>query len=89
MLLAGTKKQATEKEASAGGGGLIEQLKNDLNKSHGSTMANLLDKTAGPGKRPNLPFTGPGGNKGRDQIGHNQTFGADVNRAGVPRRTPG
>jgi hypothetical protein len=26
---------------------------------------------------------------GRKQIGHNQTFGADVNRAGVPRRTGG
>ena len=26
---------------------------------------------------------------GRNQIGHNQTFGADVNRTGVPRRTGG
>jgi hypothetical protein len=26
---------------------------------------------------------------GRNQVGHNQTFGADVNRTGVPRRTGG
>jgi hypothetical protein len=26
---------------------------------------------------------------GGQQVGHNQTFGSDVNRAGVPRRTPG
>jgi hypothetical protein len=26
---------------------------------------------------------------GRNQVGHNQTFGADVNRSGVPRRTSG
>ena len=27
--------------------------------------------------------------KGGRQVGHNQTFGADVNRSGVPRRTGG
>ena len=34
-------------------------------------------------KKSNLPF---GGGK---QVGHNQTFGADVTRSGVPRRTAG
>ena len=49
----------------------------------------MLDKTALPGTRKggNQPFAGPrsfGGGTGR-----NQTFGADVNRSGVPRRTSG
>jgi len=80
MLMAGRKSGDASKKS----GGLIEQLKSDLNKqSGGAGVGNLLDKSAGPGaKRPNLPFGG-------QQRGHNQTFGADVNRAGVPRRTGG
>jgi hypothetical protein len=51
----------------------FKNLKANLNKPASSTMSNFLDKTAGGGK----------------QVGRNQTFGADVNRAGVPRRTGG
>jgi hypothetical protein len=48
-------------------------------------LAGLLDKTAAPGqKKPNMPFQ-----SGGKQVGRNQTFGADVNRTGVPRRTGG
>lgn len=32
---------------------------------------------------------GAGGHKFNQQVGRNQTFGADVNRTGVPRRTGG
>lgn len=62
--------------------GSFKQLKEQL----------LKPSTQGPGgilqpkdaqKRFN-PITG-----GRNQVGHNQTFGADVNRTGVPRRTGG
>ncbi len=52
-----------------------------------------VNKPQGPGgllggafqnkKSGNQPF---GGGK---QVGHNQTFGADINRTGVPRRTSG
>ncbi|HSV16262.1 MAG TPA: hypothetical protein VLI90_18510 [Tepidisphaeraceae bacterium] len=73
--------------AAAGGAketSAFKNLKANLNKPASSTMSNFLDKTAGPGqKKQNLPF---GGGK---QVGRNQTFGADVNRAGVPRRTGG
>ena len=63
---------------------MFKQMKDSLSKPHLSGMNSVLDKSAPQGtKRPNLP----GGRN--EQIGHNQTFGADVNRAGVPRRTPG
>jgi len=45
-------------------------------------MENVLDKSGPSGSRRSDQPKGP-------QVGHNQTFGADVNRAGVPRRTPG
>lgn len=62
---------------------LFKQLKAGLNKPAGSTMGGLLDKSSGPlQKKPNQPFGGK-------QVGHNQTFGADVTRSGVPRRTSG
>jgi hypothetical protein len=62
----------------------FRQLKESLHKPHAQTMGGLLDKmsSANP-KKSSLPF---GGGK---QIGHNQTFGADVNRRNVPRRTGG
>ena len=42
--------------------------------------------TAAPGsKKSGTPFGAIGGK----QAGRNQTFGADVNRSGVPRRTGG
>ena len=46
--------------------------------SLGGTFGNIAGQ-----KKSNLPM---GGGK---QVGRNQTFGADVNRAGVPRRTGG
>ena len=45
-------------------------------------MGNMLPQ-ASTAKKSNQPFA-----SGK-QVGHNQTFGADVNRAGVPRRTGG
>jgi hypothetical protein len=62
----------------------FRQLKESLSKPHSQTMGNLLDKISSTGqKKSALPF---GGGK---QVGHNQTFGADVNRRNVPRRTGG
>jgi hypothetical protein len=62
----------------------FKNLKASLAHPAGHSMASLLDKTAVPGqKKSNLPF------HGGKQVGRNQTFGADVNRAGVPRRTGG
>jgi hypothetical protein len=62
---------------------LFKQMKAGLNKPASSAMGGLLDKSGGPlQKKPNQPF---GGKK----VGHNQTFGADVTRSGVPRRTSG
>jgi hypothetical protein len=67
------------KESSA-----FKNLKESLAKPASAAMANFLDKTGGPSqKKQNLPL------HGGKQVGRNQTFGADVNRAGVPRRTPG
>lgn len=71
---------AAQKETST-----FKQLKENLSKPHSQALGNLLDKTAAPGaKKSNLPFAQQG-----KQVGRNQTFGADVNRAGVPRRTGG
>jgi hypothetical protein len=67
---------------SRGGSGLIKHLKESLNKPATSGPADFLHNTS-PNKKSNLPFGG------RNQVGHNQTFGADVNRSGVPRRTGG
>ena len=60
----------------------FKNLKQKLAKPSAQGLSNILD-TTNQNKKPNLPF---GGGK---QVAHNQTFGADVNRAGVPRRTPG
>jgi hypothetical protein len=62
--------------------GAFKQLKESLAKPASSGPASFLQSTA-PQKKSNLPFGG------RNQVGHNQTFGADVNRSGVPRRTGG
>ncbi len=62
----------------------FKHLKDSINKPSSNVMSNLLDKTGGLNqKKSNLPFTGG------KQVGRNQTFGADVNRSGVPRRTGG
>jgi hypothetical protein len=61
----------------------FKHLKDSLSKP-ASGLAGMLDKTAGPSqKQSNTPF------HGGKQLGRNQTFGADVNRTGVPRRTGG
>jgi hypothetical protein len=64
-------------------------MKQNLAKPAVSGLDSVLDKTALPNSRKgsNVPFAGPKsiGNGG----GRNQTFGADVNRSGVPRRTSG
>ena len=63
----------------------FKQLKDSLNKPNGKTIGGLLDKTGNPaGKKSAQPFSPFG-----KQVGHNQTFGADVSRASVPRRTGG
>ena len=62
---------------------LFKQMKAGLNKPAAGAMGGLLDKSGGPlQKKSNQPFGGK-------QVGHNQTFGADVTRSGVPRRTSG
>ncbi len=66
-------------------GSLIRQLKADLNKGHAQTVSNVLDKGAPQGTKKSgggMPF-------GQKQVGRNQTYGADVTRSGVPRRTSG
>ncbi len=71
---------STTKESAA-----FRHLKEGLNKPAAAAMASFLDKSSPAGqKRPNLPQFG-----GKQVGGRNQTFGADVNRTGVPRRTPG
>jgi hypothetical protein len=85
LLVAGLPTKAA---GSAGGpkseSSLFKSLKQGLAKPHLSGLDSVLDKSGGPNtQRPNLPFGG------KKQTGHNQTFGADVNKAGVPRRTPG
>ena len=73
----------------AGGGAapqsaMFKNMKEGLSKPHLTGLDGILDNSAPTDtKRSNLPF---GGGK---QVGHNQTFGADVTRSGVPRRTPG
>lgn len=63
---------------------MFKSLKQGLAKPHLSSLDSLLDKSApADQKKSGVPF---GANR---QVGHNQTFGADVNRTGVPRRTGG
>jgi hypothetical protein len=61
----------------------FKNLKDSVNKPS-SSMGNFLNDSAAPEhKKSNLPAFGG------KQVGRNQTFGADVNRASVPRRTGG
>ena len=68
----------------------FKQLKAGLTgPTGGGGLDSILDKTAQPGSRKaDAPFAGPRG-PGGTSSGRNQTFGADVNRTGVPRRTSG
>ena len=76
-------------KVSLGGGGTakpesaaFKAMKDNLHKPNTGGVGNLLGNVGGQQKS-NLPFTGG------KQVGKNQTFGADVNRTGVPRRTGG
>jgi hypothetical protein len=61
--------------------GTFKNLKESLNNPSLGSLDQFMGST-GP-QRSNMPHQ-------RDQQkGHNQTFGADVNRTGVPRRTTG
>lgn len=61
----------------------FKQLKAGLNKPAGGGLGGIIGNM-NAGKKGNTGFGG-----GNQQAGRNQTFGADVNRAGVPRRTGG
>jgi len=75
--LLGAGKPGEKKES-----GSFKQLKESLFKPAVQGPGGLLS-TPNPQKKSNTGFGG------RNQVGHNQTFGADVNRTGVPRRTGG
>jgi hypothetical protein len=83
MLAAGVNKNSTaSSNAPRQESAMFKNLKAGINKPSGTTMSNLLEKSHGPEPvKSHQAF-----NK---QVGHNQTFGADVTRSGVPRRTPG
>jgi hypothetical protein len=68
----------TGKKSSAG----FQQMKDSLNKSPSSIVGGMLG--AVQDKKNQQGHSGQA-----KQVGHNQTFGADVNRTGVPRRTGG
>lgn len=61
----------------------FKQLKAGLSKPASQGLGGILGNTTS-GKKGNTGFGG-----GNQQVGRNQTFGADVNRSGVPRRTGG
>lgn len=61
----------------------FKQLKAGLNKPAGQGFGGLLGGNV-VGKKGNTGF-----GSGNQQTGRNQTFGADVNRSSVPRRTGG
>ena len=61
----------------------FKQMKENLHKPVGGSTPSFLQNLT-PGKKFNNSI--PGRNQ---QLGRNQTFGADVNRTGVPRRTGG
>jgi hypothetical protein len=68
-----------KKETSA-----FKQLKQAMAKPHGASVGNMLNSTTSQAaKKTSMPF------QSGKQVGHNQTFGADVSRSGVPRRTGG
>ena len=84
LLAGGFNKSATTGNSSGNKSesAMFKNLKAGLNKPSSTAMSNLLDKSHGP--EPTKSHAGF--NK---QVGHNQTYGADVTRSGVPRRTPG
>jgi len=82
--LAGANAPASAAPANNSGSSMFKQLKDAMNKPHGATIGSALDKLGtGGAKKSATPFGGA------RQVGHNQTFGADVNRKALPRRTGG
>jgi len=72
---AGPKKESLE----------FRLLKEGINDPGTASIDSMLDKTDGTAtKRSNAPFQ-----ENKAQVGHNQTFGPDATRTGVPRRTGG
>jgi hypothetical protein len=62
----------------------FRQLKDSMAKGHNSSVQSVLNSSMTPSARKSsMPF------HGGKQVGHNQTFGADVSRNSVPRRTGG
>ena len=83
MLLARSAGAAASPAAAQGASSDFQQLKDSLSRPK-AALDSLLHTTAPKNtSRANVPF------HQQKQVGHNQTFGADVNRTGVPRRTPG
>ena len=83
--LVGHKFSSASSAAPAGAkkeSGTFKQLKAGLNKPSAGAMGGAF-AIPSQQKKSNLPFAGG------KQVGHNQTFGADATRTGVPRRTPG
>jgi hypothetical protein len=73
-------------ETEAGGkreSSTFKQLKAGLNKPAAGGLGGLLGNP-NAGRKGNTPFGG-----GNQQVGRNQTFGGDITRSGVPRRTGG
>jgi hypothetical protein len=61
---------------------MFKQIKQGM--ANKPALGGILDKGGSASKKSGSPF-----GHGYKQVGHNQTFGADVNRTGVPRRTGG
>lgn len=67
---------APKKESAA-----FKNMKESLNKPHLTGLDNVIGSVS--------PQRNNASHFQQRQAGRNQTFGADVNRVGVPRRTPG
>ena len=68
-----------KKETSA-----FRQLRDSMTKGHSSSINSVLNSTMPQSaKKSEMPF------RGGKQVGRNQTFGADVSKNSVPRRTGG
>lgn len=74
---AGTSGSAPKPESAA-----FKAMKQNLAKPHAGGVGNLLGSSNNQQKANQPSAFGK-------QVGKNQTFGADVNRTGVPRRTGG
>jgi hypothetical protein len=75
-LKSGPKKESLE----------FRMLKEGIKDPGIASIDNLLEKTDGTASKrsSSTPFQ-----ENRGQVGHNQTFGPDATRSGVPRRTGG